>query len=127
MRYLRWVGLVSSLVIGGVLGGLMAPLPSEAAPTLTLQVDSGTPVNILGGTVTCPTGFTSCFAVGGTATGGNPSRSYTVSAAPGLSPRLNLTDIVTQDQAKLTGLSSNSKCNTTGPDGLRCCHANKQL
>ena len=24
-------------------------------------------------------------------------------------------------------LSSNSKCNTTGPEGLRCCHANKQL
>ena len=24
-------------------------------------------------------------------------------------------------------LSSNSKCNTTGPDGLRCCHVNKIL
>jgi O-antigen/teichoic acid export membrane protein len=24
-------------------------------------------------------------------------------------------------------LSSNSKCNTTGPDGLRCCHANEIL
>jgi hypothetical protein len=24
-------------------------------------------------------------------------------------------------------LSSNSKCNTAGPDGLRCCHANEIL
>jgi len=24
-------------------------------------------------------------------------------------------------------LSSNSKCNTTGPDGLRCCHVNNML
>jgi len=24
-------------------------------------------------------------------------------------------------------LSSNSKCNTTGPDGLRCCHAKTML
>ena len=26
-----------------------------------------------------------------------------------------------------TTLSSNSKCNTTGPDGLRCCHAQEML
>jgi putative membrane protein len=26
-----------------------------------------------------------------------------------------------------TILSSNSKCNTAGPDGLRCCHANDML
>ena len=24
-------------------------------------------------------------------------------------------------------LSSKSKCNTAGPDGLRCCHANERL
>ena len=29
--------------------------------------------------------------------------------------------------ASFRGLSSNSKCNTTGPDGLRCCHANELL
>ncbi len=29
--------------------------------------------------------------------------------------------------AGIQGLSSNSKCNTSGPDGLRCCHANKIL
>jgi hypothetical protein len=105
MKYLRHIGLMSSLLIVGILGGLMAPLPSEAAPTLTLQVDSGTPVSILGpGGQACPTGFTSCYAVGGMATGGTPSQSYTVSAAPGLLPRLNLTDIATTDQAKLTGI-----------------------
>lgn len=42
MKYLRQIGLVSSLVIGGVLGGLMAALPSEAAtasskPKLTIN------------------------------------------------------------------------------------------
>jgi hypothetical protein len=48
MRSLRWVGLAFSLLIVGVLGGLMAPLPSEAhPPTLTLQVDNGNPLDIL--------------------------------------------------------------------------------
>ena len=105
LTYMQRAGLVSTLLIGGVLGGLMAPLPSDAAPTLTLQVDSGTPVSILGaGGQVCPTGFTSCYVVGGSATGGTPSQTYTVSAAPGLSPRLNLTDIATTDQVKLTGI-----------------------
>lgn len=105
MKFLRHSGLVVSLVIGGVLGGLLAPLPSEAVPELTLQVDSGTPVSILGATAACPIGFTACYVVGGTATGGNPLRSYTVSAASiGLLPRLNLTDVATTDQAKLTGI-----------------------
>lgn len=27
-----------------------------------------------------------------------------------------------QDEGGASSLSSNSKCNTTGPDGLRCCH-----
>ena len=31
----------------------------------------------------------------------------------------------TLDPRKLTGLSSNSKCNTTSPDGLWCCHAHE--
>jgi hypothetical protein len=46
MRYLRWVGLVFSLLIVGVLGGLIAPLSSEAvtigptAPTLSIKVET---------------------------------------------------------------------------------------
>ena len=33
----------------------------------------------------------------------------------------------TSPQRYQTFLSSNSKCNTAGPDGLRCCHANEIL
>lgn len=48
MKYLRHIGLASSLVIGGVLGGLMAPLPSDAhPPSVTLKVDGGNPIDIL--------------------------------------------------------------------------------
>jgi len=48
MRHLRWVGLVFSLLIVGVLGGLMAPLPSEAElPTLTLKLDTGSPASMV--------------------------------------------------------------------------------
>jgi hypothetical protein len=35
-----------------------------------------------------------------------------------------------EERARLereAGLSSNSKCNTSRPDGLRCCHANEIL
>ena len=43
MRSIRWAGLMSSLLIVGVVGGLMAPFPSEAgfvtAPTVAAQVD----------------------------------------------------------------------------------------
>ena len=46
-KVLQQVGLVSTLLIVGILGGLMAPLPSEAAPTVTLKVDSGTATSIL--------------------------------------------------------------------------------
>lgn len=43
MRNLRWAGLVFSLLIVGVMGGLMAPLTSEAAarPSVTIKVCSG--------------------------------------------------------------------------------------
>ena len=59
MRSLRWVGLMSSLVIVGVLGGLMAALPSEAA-TLTLD---GAPINVSTSTTSCTlrSGFNACF------------------------------------------------------------------
>lgn len=75
MKYLRWVGLMSSLLIVGVLGGLMAPLPSEAA---TLQI-AGVNVPLLtttgtgeGQRYTCETGYTLCWYItstpGGTRT-----------------------------------------------------------
>ena len=34
---------------------------------------------------------------------------------------------ITRASKTIQSLSSNSKCNTTGPEGLRCCYANKIL
>jgi hypothetical protein len=46
MRSLRWVGFVFSLLIVGVLGGLIAPLPSDAVnatpPVIKIEVKQGT-------------------------------------------------------------------------------------
>lgn len=110
MKYLRWVGLLSSLLIVGVLGGLLAPLPSEAVPTLTLQVDSGTPVNILGAATACSTtSYNQCYAINtitqAVGAGKPANRNYKASAAPGgLQPRLNVGDFSAQDVFKLTGV-----------------------
>ena len=63
MRYLRKfvqrVGLVSTLLIGGVLGGLMAPLPSEA---MTISIDGQTLSTGLT-SYTCESGYTSCWYI----------------------------------------------------------------
>ena len=73
LKFLRRVGLVSTLLIGGVLGGLMAPLPSDAhPPTLTIKVDSG---NV----ETIPLVFTT------PATAPNPPTCTTSTATPDLS------------------------------------------
>ena len=62
MRSLRGVGVLFSLLIGGVLGGLMAPLPSAAAPTLTID---GVAVGLT--QITCAdTGYNSCWSLNGT-------------------------------------------------------------
>ena len=111
MRRLRWVRLVFSLLFVGVLGGLMAPLSPEAAvATLTLQVDSGSPVNILtGSTATCPTGYNKCYTVTSTPEAlGNNSKRFKVIAAPNTlitAPKLFINDIASQDALKLTAVS----------------------
>lgn len=98
MKYLRHIGLVSSLVIGGVLGGLMAPPPSDAGtPTVTLQIDNGTIANIPLSNCTVPSGYTACFALqtGGTFSGTGPAgvtRSFTIKNYLGALPRLLVTD-----------------------------------
>jgi hypothetical protein len=106
MRNLRRAGLLSSFLIVGVLGGLMAPLSSEADNTsVTFQVDSGTVATLLnvasGATSTCtvPSGYSRCYRLptGQTYTGGNPSRSYTITGYDGATnpvalPRLLVTD-----------------------------------
>ena len=108
MRSLRWVGLVFSLLIVGVLGGLMAPLPSEAnPPTLTLQADNGDPVNILGASTSCPSGYNQCYRVNFSAANanGSNSRSFNVFIAPGTSStssKLRINDTASQDALKLT-------------------------
>jgi hypothetical protein len=98
MKYLQRVGLLSSLLIVGVLGGLMAPVYSEAGTaTLRLQVDSGNSVDILtGSTATCPTGYNKCYTVTSTPIAfGNNSRGFKV---------LLMNDIASQDAFKLTGV-----------------------
>ena len=111
MRSLRWVGLVFSLLIIGVLGGLTAPLPSEAVnTTVTLQVDSGSTATLLNlapgaeSTCTVPTGYSRCYALptGGTFTGSN-SRSYTILGyGSGVLPRLLVTDTTGLDNLTIT-------------------------
>ncbi|HSQ91165.1 MAG TPA: hypothetical protein VLM19_03205, partial [Nitrospiraceae bacterium] len=86
MNHKRWVGLVFSLLIVGVLGGLMAALPSQAQitnmadPSLTIQVvwthtvNNATVVDNL--TTPAPIPFTktgptvACSSTEGTAPGG---------------------------------------------------------
>ena len=118
MRYLRWVGLFPSLLFVGVLGGLMAPVPSEAGtPTLTLSVDNGSAVSILNtSSSTCTTGtnsetangYTSCYSVvtgttlyGGT---GTNSRKYTIQPISSGSARLRVADTAGQDKLQLVGV-----------------------
>jgi hypothetical protein len=61
MRHLRWVGLVFSLLIVGVLGGLMAPLPSEADnPILTID---GVNVSLTTACASVDSGYTSCYSI----------------------------------------------------------------
>src|SRR5207247_5366089 len=63
MKILRLPALVYSLLIVGV---LIAPVPAEAAPTLTISVDFASPVSIsLGGVGTCPmpAGYTACYLI----------------------------------------------------------------
>ena len=73
-KYLQQVGLVSTMLIGGVLGGMLAPPPSDAEtrPTVTFQVDTGTvSANLLntsgtglhGSTCTIPPGFSACYTL----------------------------------------------------------------
>lgn len=78
MRSLRWVGLVFSLLIVGVLAGLMAPRPSEAAPA-TLTIDNQ-PVGLTLNGPGCgsDTGFNTCYSLNGTNVTTDSTRSQTI-------------------------------------------------
>ena len=128
MRYLQRVGLLSTLLIGGVLGGLLAPLPSDAAggvqlPELTLQVD-GLPTttqtgatlpgtSILGNKIaSCNTadvglGYTACYAIlidPATVYPGTNGRLYRIQNATGATARLRVGDNLGQDNFSLIGV-----------------------
>ena len=118
-KYLRLVGLTTSLSIGGVLAGMLAPLPSEAMPpTVTLKVDNGTPVSILSTTNTSSActatevtlGYTHCYAINtaltvvGAPPTGVPQRSYNVRNAPGATARLRVGDNAGSDKFSLIGV-----------------------
>ena len=108
MKYLRWVGLMPSLLIVGVLGELLAPLHSEAAPasnppTFTIQLDSGTPVTITTTlSSTCVTGYNYCYTIptGQVVTGTN-SRQYRLD--PNGTPRVRIADKNGLDKMSPTG------------------------
>ena len=111
-KYLQQVGLVSTLLIAGVLGGLMVPLPSEAqtVPTVQFKVDS-TPYNLTLTPITCPTGYRLCYTLPvstttpytGTNAAGT-ARTYTIRNSPNTTARLLVKDINGRDELILTGV-----------------------
>lgn len=144
MRSLRWAGLVFSLLIVGVLGGLMAPFPSEAGTpaagtlSLTLQVDNlpATPASLLitsGGTPapgTCTTaegtgtgglGYTSCWNVNTSSTtfyGPTGGRYRMVRANANTAGRFRVADRVGQDKMSLVGVKFEPEATTWSTTGL---------
>ena len=112
-KYLQQVGLVSTLLLAGVLGGLMVPLPSEAqtVPTVKFKVDS-TEYTLTLTSIACPTGYRLCYnlPVGNTTpvySGTNANsitRSYTIRNSPNTTARLLVKDINGRDELILTGV-----------------------
>jgi hypothetical protein len=108
MNYLRWVGLMPSLLIVGVLEGLFAPLLSEAAPassppTITLQLDSGTVQTITTAlSSTCDATYNYCYSIptGRVVTGTN-GRQYRLDANG--TPRVRIADKNGLDKMSPTG------------------------
>ena len=101
-------GLVTILGLSIMIGGLSAPGMSEASSTdLTLQVDDGTPVPILGASTACPSGWNICYKVnyGAANAVGSNGRSYNVQLAPGTTDIAKLLIFDTsQDKVALTGV-----------------------
>lgn len=126
LKYVQRGGLVSALLIGGVLGGLLAPLPSDAGtPTLTLLIDGQPLVRSTGETVTGNSilgssvalacsgadsglGYTACYSILTSTTtayrAGSSTRLYRIQNAPGATARLRVGDNVGQDNFSLIGV-----------------------
>lgn len=132
MRSLRWIGLMCSLLFVGV---LMAPLPSEAAPSITFAIDGavvapltaaqngGTAVpSILGALSTCDPvtefGYTACYALrtnNTTTYSGTNGRKWKMQTVSGLTARLRITDKVGRDAFSLVGVRFVPVAWTTSP------------
>jgi len=115
LKYLQQVGLVSTLLTAGVLGWLMEPLPSEAAPLSTppsvkLRMDTGTTFTLPTLTLRdclaadiSPGGYNYCYTVptGGIVTG-TGGKQYRID--PNGTPRVRIADKNGQDKLSITGV-----------------------
>jgi len=130
MRYIQRVGLLSTLLIVGGLGGLMAPLPAKAGnPTLIID---GISVGLTQGGPGCgnDTGFVngsnsilnSCYSIAGTNTTTDSTRSQTLRIGNWYvgdytstnQARVLINDTGTgTDNMKLTGVTFSSAINTS--------------
>lgn len=130
MKYLRWVGFLSSLLFVGILAGLTAPASSEAGtPTLTID---GIAVSLTQGGPGCgnDTGFingsnsvlNSCYSIAGTNTTTDSTRSQTLRVGDWYvgdytaanQARVLINDTATgTDNMKLTGVTFSSAINTS--------------
>jgi len=99
--------LLVMMLLAGLVGLLMPELSEASGTSLTLQVDSGNIVNILGAPTTCPSGYTQCYKVNYAAAnaGGSNSRSYNVKLAPSTTDiaKLLIND-TSSDKVALTGV-----------------------
>ena len=108
-EYRRTAKLVSVLLVTAALQQWGVPSSSEASLTsLTLQVDNGTPVNILGAAGTCPSGYNQCSRLNYIPVAfGSGSKGFKVFAAPNTletQAKLLIGDFSSQDAFKLTGV-----------------------
>jgi hypothetical protein len=111
MKYLRQIGLVSSLLIVGVFGGLMAPLPSEALnsqpPTMTID---GVPValtRIPNVNNVCPgdTAYNSCWSITPNTYGGWTVGDYNTTSNKARVIINDSSAAGSQDGMKMTGIT----------------------
>lgn len=112
MKYLRWVGLMPSLLIVGLLGRLFVPVTSEAAPasappTVTLQMDAGATLTITTTLSTCLAGDTTlgynyCYSVPVGQLVGTSPKQFRVEANG--TPRVRIADKNGTDKMSLTGV-----------------------
>ena len=126
-KYLQQVGLVSTLLIGGALGGLMAPVPSEAA---SLSID-GVNIPLLdtigtgeGNKYTCEAGYSSCWYITGSTTATRTIQGATGTwtlgnAATSNRARVRINDVggtpaTNVDKMNLTGMILTPPANTDG-------------